>query len=120
MADWDRVRPERRTEGGRISFRNKATQMALFFFFFVMASTSFKVKIAFNMFNQYSKEKSRLSRGHTEIDDTWSCLLIFHALSLNPKPACWIPATELELNPYVVFVQILLTRYGGYRCKIIL
>lgn len=68
MADWEDVRTERKNEGGKDFFcgqTRREIQMSLLYSF-VMAFTSFKMKVAFNIFNQYLKEKLGWDRGKTE------------------------------------------------------
>ena len=71
MADWEDVRTERKNEEGK-DFSCEQTrieiQMSLLYSF-VMAFTSFKMQVAFNIFNQYLKEKLGWDRGKTETGD---------------------------------------------------
>lgn len=65
MADWEDVRRERKDEERKdFSCEQNCIEMCMpFLYSFVMAFTSFKMKVAFNIFSQYLKVKSGLRRG---------------------------------------------------------
>lgn len=94
----------------------------LFFHSFRVASTSSKVKVTFNILNQYLEEKSGLRRSKAKTGDAWSFLLVFN---LSPQPNSvplvgWILVKELEITLYTVLPGLSSQSNGGHRCTIII
>lgn len=63
MGDWEDVRTDSKNEGDKdFSCEHAAQKYEYHSFSFIMASTSFKIRVAFNIFNRSLKEKSELRR----------------------------------------------------------